>query len=243
MVGDMKFLKCLLWLILLGVVIGIPLSKFGMAELRTSSAKHLMYSMYSACHAFATKGDRAFPDGTTANEALRTLFKADLVDDENLFFLMDRSRRHPDGKIGDHANGFKEALAPDECCYYLVRISTLDSNPARPLLFTRLGSSNGRVHLISVSVAGHVTSELLTDTWLPGQQPDVLSKEFAAAKLGVDVNEILLPEGQVPGRWEIPLSYVPIYHDWRWVGSLIGCLVLIVWPKKPARISVSPADV
>jgi hypothetical protein len=88
-------------------------------RMKAKAAVRTAYSLHQAWFAYATNHDDAFPTAQhDSNEAMRELFRGGLVDDEKLFWIQGCAwcspNSRPDGKIGDEANGFAEAVSAGE---------------------------------------------------------------------------------------------------------------------------------
>lgn len=91
----------------------------GRLGMEVKEAFKAAWSIHQALFAFVSSHDQHFPTGEhNSNEAYRELFKADLIDDERRFFVQGcpwhGGLSSTDGIIGDHSNGFAQALGPGE---------------------------------------------------------------------------------------------------------------------------------
>lgn len=184
----------------------ISFSATVLSGLKAKAVMSNAYQIHQACFAYSQGHEQKFPDGNSANEAFRELFRTELIDDEDLFFIRTKNHSSPDKKIGNKADGFLEALAPGECSYYYVKPNPEENNPKRLLLFTRLGVQ-GRVMLVTANIGGNAAFERIDDA-----QPEVFTNEYIAKKFNLDPRDILTPEGPLPGPWEIPkISFLEMH--------------------------------
>ncbi len=211
---------CLLFLIIL--FLPIPLQD--MQLMRAKAAMKQAYQINQALYAYAQGHDGAFPDGKSSNKAFRKLFQEGLVDDEKLFFIKAQNGggKPPDGVIGTQDDSFAKALEPGECCFYYIRGGVTDGgDPSRPIILTKVGGSDGKVFTIVVRVGGQSRVE-------DPRAEDWFNKEYLKSKYGIDPNDILAPEGPVPGPWELPLPPGPEVPLWVWVASSLGGLAVLL---------------
>ena len=109
-------------------------------NMKQKSAMKSAYQIHQALFAYSTGHDGNFPTAEhTSNEAFRELFKEGLVDDERLFFVKGSAwhgkATAPDGKIGNAADGFAEALGPGENHWaYTSGLSADRSDATLPLI-------------------------------------------------------------------------------------------------------------
>jgi hypothetical protein len=83
--------------------------------------------------AYAGDHDGHYPEGETANDAFRELFKAGLWDDERAF-TVSLSPYEPDNNIGE-APAFEQALKPGENHWAMTRGLTDEASGNAPLIF------------------------------------------------------------------------------------------------------------
>ena len=153
-----------------------------------------------ALTAYAQGNGQKYPEGKTANEAMRQLFIMGLVDDESLFVFngLGLPEHHADGKIGTAADGYAEALAPGECdVTYNPGLNpglTPDlENPTIPLLWYKIKAPSGVYRLINLAIGGTVyTQESATDKFIDFGFKD--GREILSPENGVDPARVLLPE-------------------------------------------------
>jgi hypothetical protein len=175
--------------------------------------------IYTVLSAWAADHNGEFPTARQySNEAFRELFKAKLVDSENLFWISGDAwhknspsgdwKMPPDNEIGT-APDFAEALMAGECAWAYVTGLNQQSDPQLPLLanafsesvgvYTKDKSRKGGVFLGEkcawVTVSGSAkASELSPDFRLreikDGQKSDVFSKAW-----GTNPDNLKNPEG------------------------------------------------
>ena len=220
LIGGIAAAGCLLFLIILF----LPIPVQDMQLMRAKNAMKQAYQIHQALFAYAQAHDQAMPDGKSSNEVFRKLFQEGLLDDEKLFFIKARNGggKPPDGVIGTQEDGFAKALEPGECCFYYVRGGVADRDDStRPILFTRVGGSDGKVFTIVVRVSGQSRVE-------DPRAEDWFDKEYMKSKYGIDPSDILAPEGPLPGPWELPSPPGPKVPLWVWVASSIGGLAVLL---------------
>ena len=95
----------------------------------SSNCRQILISLKS----YAGDHDGRYPDGNTANEAFRELFKAGLLEDERAFTGAS-SPFEPDNNIGDPPN-YEEALVPGENHWAMTRGLKESDSGNTPLVF------------------------------------------------------------------------------------------------------------
>jgi hypothetical protein len=129
---------CLQWLIvgvivILGLGLLIPsgsrISPVARMMQASSNCRQILISLKS----YAGDHDGRYPDGNTANEAFRELFKAGLLEDERAF-TVSSSLFEPDNNIGDPPN-YEEALVPGENHWAMTRGLKESDSGNTPLVF------------------------------------------------------------------------------------------------------------
>ena len=106
---------------------------------RAKSAMKCSYSIHQALYAYSTMHDGDFPTAKhTSNEAFRELFKEGLIYDESLFYVKGSAWHggaKQDGRMGDDADGFAEALGPGENPWaYTSGLNEKTSAPSIPIV-------------------------------------------------------------------------------------------------------------
>jgi hypothetical protein len=112
--------------------------------------------IYTVLSAWAADHNGEFPTARQySNEAFRELFKAKLVDSENLFWISGDAwhknspsgdwKMPPDNEIGT-APDFAEALMAGECAWAYVTGLNQQSDPQLPLLANAFSESVGGLH-------------------------------------------------------------------------------------------------
>lgn len=128
---------------------------------------------------------RVFPQGPTANEALRSLFVRRLIDREDLFFVAEHDIHGslaPDNLLGPEPL-FPMALGAGECAWSYVNGSSSTSNKDQPLLFTHLKDKNsGTVFTAVITVGGDgyvvESKDGVPRIEVNGAQVNILSEEY-----------------------------------------------------------------
>ena len=181
----------------------VPVIDESLLPQEMEEAKAIMrqaYQMHQACFAYAQSNDQQFPEGQTANEAMRELFIKGLVDDERLFVFsgLGIPEHQPDQVRGSRANGFAEALAPGECdVSYNSGMTSDRDNANNPLLWYQTKAPSGMHYLVLVRISGSVqVHESRTGKFPDPERKD--GREILSPENGVDPARVLLPE--VPGQ-------------------------------------------
>ena len=155
--------------------------------------------IHQACVAYSISHHLKFPVGKTSNEAFRQVFIAGVIDDEKLFYISEigDKKKLPDGKIGNAASGFAEALEPNECNISYVSGLTFDLNDGNlPLAFAKISSHDGKIYVIVVYIRGqakiYTTKDGIVFDKRNGNDVDIFSEEY-----GTDPANIVFPAKRV----------------------------------------------
>ncbi len=124
-----------------GVIVAVPRYGKWKSDARGHATLKHGYQIHQALYAYATGNDQFFPtspDYVYANDAFRELFRADLMQTEQPFFLAGSKwcvGDAPDEVIGNAATNYVEALAPGENhWYYHMGLTTDRDDTSTPLL-------------------------------------------------------------------------------------------------------------
>ena len=221
----MKLSSRLLFLLetacILGVIcaVGFAVLSLMLPEWKARAVMKQCYSIGQACFAYAQGNDQTFPDGNTANEVFRKLFERGLIDDEVLFWIAPSAK--PNGIISESKGDFDKALEPGECCYYFVRPNkTKEDDSGRPLIFTRVGGTDGKVY--EIVVTNHGDAKVHS----PGD-PTISISQSIAKQFGIDPKDILEPEGPLPRVWELPAPPQPAWKAFLFSPITLAICMLI----------------
>ena len=156
--------------------------------------------IYTYLCAYAMTHERRFPEGQTANEAMRQLFIKGLVDDERLFVFsgLGIPGHRPDGKSRSAATGYAEALAPGECdVSYNPGLNADRRHFCIPILWYQTKAPSDMHYLVCVRIDGLArVYESRTSKFPDPEHKD--GREVLSPQNGVDPARVLLPE--VPGQ-------------------------------------------
>ena len=155
-----------------------------------------VYQMHQALFAYAQSNDQNFPEGQTANEAMRELFIKGLVDDERLFAFsgLGIPEHPPDGNIGTSDEGYSASLSPGECdVSYNPGMTSDRDNANNPLLWYQTKAPSGMHYLVLVRISGSVqVHESRTGKFPDPERKD--GREILSPENGVDPAHVLHPE-------------------------------------------------
>ncbi len=121
--------------VLLLFAVGLIIPQFGAVQdsARLMQACNNCRAILLTLKCYADDHGGRYPEGKTANDAFRDLFKADLMDDERAFTALN-SPYQPDNNIGEAPN-YSETLEPGENHWAMTRGLTSRSDKDAPLVF------------------------------------------------------------------------------------------------------------